>query len=143
MLTTRTGLPPLRILPTGEARVTVTVIVMRRGGQAGAGVRGPGREGVEVTGGVCSLTSALHVLICFLLNRRREPAAQNPGNNLHVSGLSTKVDTRDLESAFAKIGRVSNSYIVTMTILNFLACRYKRRQSCTTHTLGSLADLVS
>ncbi|THH09206.1 hypothetical protein EW146_g8743 [Bondarzewia mesenterica] len=26
----------------------------------------------------------------------------NPGNNLHVSGLSTKVDTRDLEAAFAK-----------------------------------------
>ena len=31
---------------------------------------------------------------------------QNPGNNLHVSGLSHKVDTRDLEAAFAKIGRV-------------------------------------
>ncbi len=30
----------------------------------------------------------------------------NPGNNLHVSGLSLKVDTRDLEAAFAKVGRV-------------------------------------
>ena len=30
----------------------------------------------------------------------------NPGNNLHVSGLSHRVDTRDLEQTFAKIGRV-------------------------------------
>ena len=30
----------------------------------------------------------------------------NPGNNLHVSGLAHKVDTRDLEAAFTKIGRV-------------------------------------
>lgn len=30
----------------------------------------------------------------------------NPGNNLHVSGLSHKVDTRELEATFAKIGRV-------------------------------------
>ena len=36
----------------------------------------------------------------------------NPGNNLHVSGLSHKVDTRDLESAFAKIGRVRLSSTV-------------------------------
>ena len=34
-------------------------------------------------------------------------AGKNPGNNLHVSGLSHKVDTRDLEAAFAKIGRVT------------------------------------
>ena len=31
----------------------------------------------------------------------------NPGNNLHVSGLHHKVDTRVLEQAFAKVGRVS------------------------------------
>lgn len=31
----------------------------------------------------------------------------NPGNNLHVSGLSHRVDSRDLDAAFAKIGRVS------------------------------------
>ena len=37
----------------------------------------------------------------------REPVSTNPGNNLHVSGLSHKVDTRDLEQAFAKVGRVS------------------------------------
>ena len=34
-------------------------------------------------------------------------SSTNPGNNLHVSGLSHKVDTRDLEAAFSKIGRVS------------------------------------
>ncbi|KAG7091374.1 hypothetical protein E1B28_010414 [Marasmius oreades] len=38
--------------------------------------------------------------------------ANNPGNNLHVSGLSNKVDSRDLESAFAKIGRVSKASVV-------------------------------
>ncbi|KAJ7616469.1 hypothetical protein FB45DRAFT_728209, partial [Roridomyces roridus] len=36
----------------------------------------------------------------------------NPGNNLHVSGLSHKVDTRDLESAFAKIGRVQKASVM-------------------------------
>jgi hypothetical protein len=36
-------------------------------------------------------------------------SGQNPGNNLHVSSLSSRVDTRDLEAAFAKIGRVSES----------------------------------
>ncbi|KAI0275214.1 hypothetical protein BC834DRAFT_840103 [Gloeopeniophorella convolvens] len=39
-------------------------------------------------------------------DRSRE-AGQNPGNNLHVSGLNSRVDTRDLEAAFAKIGRAS------------------------------------
>lgn len=44
----------------------------------------------------------------FSYSRRRgNPQAANPGNNLHVSGLSVKVDTRDLEAAFSKVGRVS------------------------------------
>ncbi|KAF5387301.1 hypothetical protein D9757_005750 [Collybiopsis confluens] len=38
--------------------------------------------------------------------------AENPGNNLHVSGLSKNVDNRELESAFAKIGRVSRASVV-------------------------------
>ncbi|KAJ3721199.1 hypothetical protein C8R42DRAFT_696652 [Lentinula raphanica] len=38
--------------------------------------------------------------------------SDNPGNNLHVSGLSHKVDSRDLESAFAKVGRVSKASVV-------------------------------
>ena len=41
--------------------------------------------------------------------RRDAPGSNNPGNNLHVSGLSHRVDTRDLEQAFAKVGRVSPS----------------------------------
>ncbi|KAJ6496054.1 hypothetical protein C8R45DRAFT_984864 [Mycena sanguinolenta] len=36
----------------------------------------------------------------------------NPGNNLHVSGLSHKIDTRDLEAAFAKIGRVQKASVM-------------------------------
>lgn len=40
---------------------------------------------------------------------------QNPGNNLHVSGLSTRVDTRDLEAAFAKIGRASVTFCCVAT----------------------------
>ncbi|KZP03186.1 RNA-binding domain-containing protein [Athelia psychrophila] len=37
---------------------------------------------------------------------------QNPGNNLHISGLSHKVDSRDLEAAFAKIGRVQKASVM-------------------------------
>ena len=40
----------------------------------------------------------------------RGEAGQNPGNNLHISGLSSRVDTRDLEAAFAKIGRASVAF---------------------------------
>ncbi|PPQ96150.1 hypothetical protein CVT26_004785 [Gymnopilus dilepis] len=36
----------------------------------------------------------------------------NPGNNLHVSGLSHRVDSRDLEAAFAKIGRVKKASVM-------------------------------
>ncbi|KAF8177777.1 hypothetical protein K438DRAFT_2022179 [Mycena galopus ATCC 62051] len=36
----------------------------------------------------------------------------NPGNNLHVSGLGHKIDTRDLEAAFAKIGRVKKASVM-------------------------------
>lgn len=32
----------------------------------------------------------------------------NPGNNLHVSGLSSKVDNKDLELLFGKFGKVSS-----------------------------------
>ncbi|KAH9973202.1 hypothetical protein BGW80DRAFT_256867 [Lactifluus volemus] len=44
-------------------------------------------------------------------DRRGEPG-QNPGNNLHVSGLSSRVDTRDLEASFAKIGRVKKASVM-------------------------------
>ncbi|RDX46794.1 RNA-binding domain-containing protein [Lentinus brumalis] len=42
----------------------------------------------------------------------REGGGNNPGNNLHVSGLSHKVDTRDLEAAFAKVGRVKKAQVM-------------------------------
>ncbi|KAF5344473.1 hypothetical protein D9758_014142 [Tetrapyrgos nigripes] len=45
-------------------------------------------------------------------DRGRSEESNNPGNNLHVSGLSYKVDSRDLESAFAKIGRVAKASVV-------------------------------
>ncbi|KAL0564579.1 hypothetical protein V5O48_017463, partial [Marasmius crinis-equi] len=41
-----------------------------------------------------------------------DPESNNPGNNLHVSGLSNKVDSRDLEAAFAKVGRVAKASVV-------------------------------
>ncbi|TCD62873.1 hypothetical protein EIP91_006279 [Steccherinum ochraceum] len=42
----------------------------------------------------------------------REPGGNNPGNNLHVSGLSHRVDTRELEQAFAKVGRVKKAQVM-------------------------------
>jgi hypothetical protein len=43
---------------------------------------------------------------CSTYHARRPEQGNNPGNNLHVSGLTSKVETRDLEEAFAKCGRV-------------------------------------
>ncbi|KAF5342858.1 hypothetical protein D9757_014329 [Collybiopsis confluens] len=45
-------------------------------------------------------------------HRRNNEETDNPGNNLHVSGLSNKVDTKDLETAFAKVGRVQRASVV-------------------------------
>ncbi|KAH7876217.1 uncharacterized protein C8R40DRAFT_1043473, partial [Lentinula edodes] len=46
--------------------------------------------------------------------RRRRDGGQdnNPGNNLHVSGLSSKVDDRELEAMFAKVGRITKAQVV-------------------------------
>ena len=62
--------------------------------------------------------------------------ASNPGNNLHVSGLSSRVDTRDLEAAFAKVGRVSvDSMVMFYSLyLHSSRFRFKRHKSCTTRT---------
>jgi transformer-2 protein len=40
------------------------------------------------------------------------PGDGNPGNNLHVSGLSTRVDDRDLDEAFAKYGRIQKCQVM-------------------------------
>ncbi|KAJ3550907.1 hypothetical protein NMY22_g136 [Coprinellus aureogranulatus] len=45
----------------------------------------------------------------------RDSGGNNPGNNLHVSGLAHKVDTRDLEAAFARSAGESRGFgFVTM-----------------------------
>ncbi|THU99720.1 RNA-binding domain-containing protein [Dendrothele bispora CBS 962.96] len=45
-------------------------------------------------------------------SRGRDSKASNTGNNIHVSGLNYKVDSRDLENAFAKVGRVTKASVV-------------------------------
>jgi len=53
-------------------------------------------------------------------SRSRSPGAPReggrsgvkPGNNPHVSGLSHRVDTRDLEALFAKIGRIKKAAVM-------------------------------
>ncbi|KAI0297563.1 hypothetical protein B0F90DRAFT_1633957 [Multifurca ochricompacta] len=57
---------------------------------------------------------SIHLSFLFLSfnNPASCDSGQNPGNNLHVSGLSSRVDTRDLESAFAKIGRVKKASVM-------------------------------
>lgn len=43
----------------------------------------------------------------FYHNRSRDSGgADNPGNNLYVTGLSTRVTTSDLEKYFGKEGKV-------------------------------------
>ncbi|XP_008779363.1 serine/arginine-rich splicing factor SR45a-like [Phoenix dactylifera] len=39
-------------------------------------------------------------------------AAKNPGNNLYVTGLSTRVTSSDLEKYFSKEGRVQECHVV-------------------------------
>ncbi|GAA5907726.1 hypothetical protein JCM6882_008957 [Rhodosporidiobolus microsporus] len=42
----------------------------------------------------------------------RGPEGGNPGNNLHVSGLSTRVEERDLEELFSKHGRIQKCQVM-------------------------------
>ncbi|GAA5876880.1 hypothetical protein JCM1840_002689 [Sporobolomyces johnsonii] len=42
----------------------------------------------------------------------RGPQGMNPGNNLHVSGLSTRVEERDLEEVFSKFGRIQKCQVM-------------------------------
>ncbi|KAG8969767.1 hypothetical protein FRC03_001112 [Tulasnella sp. 419] len=43
---------------------------------------------------------------------RNADGSTNPGNNLHVSGLSSRVDNRDLEALFAKHGKVAKASVM-------------------------------
>jgi len=88
-------------IPTGD----VTMANGAPDSQAWDGGRSPGRGGGDLP---------------RRSSRSRSPGrgngdgrpGQNPGNNLHVSGLSSRVDTRDLEAAFAKIGRVKKASVM-------------------------------
>ncbi|KAL5552027.1 hypothetical protein UlMin_002203 [Ulmus minor] len=46
-------------------------------------------------------------------SRSRSVDATNPGNNLYVTGLSTRVTTSDLEQFFGKEGKVLECHLVT------------------------------
>jgi len=73
-----------------------------------AGVRSPGRD----RGGELPRRSSRSRSPGRDDRGGRDGGGLNPGNNLHVSGLSHKVDTRDLEQTFAKIGRVKKASVM-------------------------------
>lgn len=59
------------------------------------------------------------------LPRFNSPAAnaegeQNPGNNLHVSGVSNKVTERELDEAFGKFGKVSINLVMSQYSLQII-----------------------
>jgi hypothetical protein len=126
-------------LGTMDAPQVAVVAVICRDVQVGAGVLD---VAMVMTVGMCTFCLLPTARCSNHLSSR--DGQQNPGNNLHVSGLSSRVDTRDLEAAFAKIGRVSGSlcrFVGSHT--NSLQSRLKRHQSCMTLTLASLAGLAS
>ncbi|XP_020112474.1 serine/arginine-rich splicing factor SR45a-like isoform X1 [Ananas comosus] len=45
-------------------------------------------------------------------SRSRSQDSRNPGNNLYVTGLSTRVTSSDLEKYFSKEGRVQECHVV-------------------------------
>lgn len=72
----------------------------------------------------------------------------NPGNNLHVSGISNRIDERELESIFSKYGKVRTGILYhdpLRNLLNFIfhTTRSTRRKSCLTRTVASRVALVS
>ena len=48
----------------------------------------------------------LGFLWCFRSRSRDSAPAENPGNNLYVTGLSTRVSSADLEKFFGNEGKV-------------------------------------
>lgn len=64
---------------------------------------------------VAAVTSASPLELLFysnIDNDLRGPVDANPGNNLHVSGLSRTIDTPTLQAAFAAVGRVQRANVV-------------------------------
>lgn len=89
-------------------------------------------EGEETTTTeIIIVEGALH-LFC---HRTRHPNAPhradggvNPGNNLHVSGLSSRVDNRELEAVFSKMGKVRISPVFSS--VNNLTAYISGCESC-------------
>ena len=100
------------------------------------------REGKRNEAGTCDDYFPGPAHLYFGPSRGSSPASQNPGNNLHVSGLSHRVDSRELENHFAAIGRVSHSPPVRRPATN-PTDRFRRLKSCATPTPMSRVDSVS
>lgn len=91
------------------------VVEMLHGARAVAGAL---LEGKRNEAGVCYVCFSCPTRSSSGSSRGGSPINLNPGNNLHVSGLSHRVDSRDLETHFAVIGRVSHTLPVTRPVTN-------------------------
>lgn len=69
----------------------------------------------------CALDN-LHMYIC---RSRDSGDVVNPGNNLYIMGLSTRVTSSDLEKFFSNEGKVSSS-----SLLFALVCMLAKELSC-------------
>ncbi|CAE6406643.1 unnamed protein product [Rhizoctonia solani] len=60
------------------------------------------------------LIGSANVIVVVALDAmaKKEEANLNPGNNLHVSGLSSRVDNKMLDEAFGKFGKVAKASVV-------------------------------
>jgi len=84
------------------------VVVMLHDARAAAGAL---LEGIKNEAGERDTSCSGPPYLYRRSSRPSSPGNHNPGNNLHVSGLSHRVDSRDLENHFAAIGRVRDSYL--------------------------------
>lgn len=66
---------------------------------------GEGERGRQVCSTTDLFSSDSHF---YLLMFDGSDSGVNPGNNLHVSSLSHKVDNRELETVFSKYGKVGS-----------------------------------
>ena len=119
----------------------------RRGGSPGARrssrSRSPKRNGGgdDKPNGCASFTFSNDLLI--LTQCSSVDGGSNPGNNLHISGLSSRVDSRELEAIFSKVGKVRPLHDSTKSpSFLFFPNRSKKHQSCTTPTRATRAGLA-
>jgi len=136
---------PTPPLPTVVAQKTllgmVMVVEMLHDARAAAGAL---LEGTRNEAGECSGCYLRLAHSCESFSRGSSPGGQNPGNNLHVSSLSHRVDSRDLENHFAAIGRVRHrSFSLVWRPVTNTTTRFRRLKSCAIPTPMSHADSVS